>query len=117
MRSAKHKRVKRKWKDSKIEWCGHTFNPLDRLPKGVTGLRSLLRRSAKCVSQVEWRYVGSARAAEADLSEYWKQPLKWNREAGDLNTSTAIDRGCFVHRLPTCLIIRFHRRGAKTCLN
>jgi hypothetical protein len=34
-----------------------------------------------------------------------------------LNASTAIDHGCFVRRLPTCLIIGSPRRGAKTCLN
>ena len=53
--------------NSKIEWTDHTFNPVDRLPARVPWLRSLLRRNAKCLPEVERWYLGAARAAEANV--------------------------------------------------
>src|SRR5437016_1632333 len=35
------------------------------MPKSLARLRPLLRRAAKCISQMERRYMGAARAAQA----------------------------------------------------
>jgi hypothetical protein len=42
-----------------------TIQSVDRLPACVTGLRSLLRRNAKCLPEVERWYLGAARRKPA----------------------------------------------------
>jgi hypothetical protein len=60
--------------NSKIEWTDHTFNPWIGCHHVSPGLRSLLRRNAKCLPEVERWYLGAARAAGADLGAKLEKP-------------------------------------------
>lgn len=64
---------------SKIEWCDHTFNPW-------TGCTKIAPGCANCYAETrrarygfdEW---GPGKPRKRTSATYWKQPLKWNREA------------------------------------
>jgi protein gp37 len=68
--------------NSKIEWTDHTFNPWRGCTKVSPGCahcyaETLSQRNPKVLG--EWG-PGKPRVLVSD--EMWKQPLKWNREAG-----------------------------------
>lgn len=65
--------------NSNIEWCDHTFNPW-------TGCTKIAPGCANCYAETqrarygfdEW---GPGKPRKRTSATYWKQPLKWNREA------------------------------------
>lgn len=67
-------------KNSKIEWCDHTFNPwigCSRVSAGCDNCYAEAMR-AKRLKQVEWGPHGiRIRTSENN----WRQPLKWNKAA------------------------------------
>lgn len=66
-------------KDSKIEWTTHTFNPWWGCAKVSPGCTHCYAESlSKRYGRAEWG-IGGTRPVASDT--YWKQPLKWNREA------------------------------------
>lgn len=67
-------------KDSKIEWTDHTFNPWQGCTRVSPGCRHCYAETMmdKRYGKVKWGPLGKRIRTSAD---YWKQPLKWNREA------------------------------------
>lgn len=70
-------------KNSKIEWTTHTFNPWRGCTKVSPGClhcyaETLSKRNPKLLG--EWG-MGKPRVLASD--DMWKQPLRWNREAGE----------------------------------
>jgi len=66
-------------KDSKIAWTDHTFNPW-------MGCQKVSPGCARCYAEREnaryGRHIWGPEEPRQRTSEsYWKQPLKWNREA------------------------------------
>jgi protein gp37 len=67
-------------KDSKIEWTHHTFNPwigCTRVSPGCTNCYAETMMADR-YKKVKWGPQGQRIRTSVD---YWKQPLKWNREA------------------------------------
>lgn len=68
-------------KDSKIEWCHHTFNPWIGCTKVSAGC-------AHCYAETmenRWgRGWGPAAPRRRTSKDYWKQPAKWNKAAAEL---------------------------------
>ncbi len=65
--------------NSKIEWTHHTFNPVLGCQKVGKGCDNCYAEGwAKRSGLVKWG-AGEARRVTSDA--YWKQPLKWDREA------------------------------------
>jgi protein gp37 len=65
--------------DSKIEWCDHTFNPWIGCTKVSPGC-------VHCYAEGEskrrgWAQWGKGKERHRTSASYWKQPMKWNREA------------------------------------
>lgn len=67
-------------KDSKIEWTHHTFNPWIGCTRVSPGCVNCYAETlmADRYKKVKWGPTGERKRTSAD---YWKQPLKWNREA------------------------------------
>lgn len=67
-------------KDSKIEWTHHTFNPWIGCTRVSPGCVNCYAETmmADRYKKVKWGPAGERKRTSAD---YWKQPLKWNREA------------------------------------
>lgn len=71
--------------NSKIEWCEHTFNPWIGCTKVSPGCahcyaeKSTRARVLRADGHETWG-KGAERSLTSDAN--WKQPLKWNREAG-----------------------------------
>lgn len=67
-------------KDSKIEWTHHTFNPWIGCTRVSPGCVNCYAETMmdKRYRKVKWGPQGERKRTSAD---YWKQPLKWNREA------------------------------------
>lgn len=67
-------------KDSKIEWTTHTFNPWQGCTRVSPGCQHCYAETMmdKRYGKVKWGPLGKRIRTSAD---YWKQPLKWNREA------------------------------------
>lgn len=65
--------------NSKIEWTDHTFNPWIGCTKVAAGCAHCYAESfAKRYGKAKWGPSGTrVKTSEA----YWRQPLKWNREA------------------------------------
>lgn len=66
--------------NSKIEWTDHTFNPWIGCTKVHEGCAHCYAEADmdKRRGRVKWGPGGTRSKTSAD---YWKQPLKWNREA------------------------------------
>ncbi len=65
--------------DSKIEWTTNTFNPWIGCQKVAAGCTHCYAESfAKRYGKAEWGPEGTRVLTSVS---YWKQPLKWNREA------------------------------------
>ena len=67
-------------KDSKIEWTHHSFNPWIGCTRVSPGCQHCYAETMmdKRYGKVKWGPQGTRVRTSAD---YWKQPLKWNREA------------------------------------
>lgn len=67
--------------NSSIEWTTHTFNPWIGCTKVAAGCQSCYAEAfAKRYGKAKWGPQGTrVKTSEA----YWKQPLKWNRVAGE----------------------------------
>lgn len=65
--------------NSKIEWTDHTFNPWIGCTKVAAGCANCYAEQfAKRYGKAEWGMNGTrVKTSES----YWRQPLKWNREA------------------------------------
>ena len=66
--------------NSQIEWCDCTFNPwigCSKVHEGCTNCYAE-RDFAKRRKRVEW---GPAGTRKRTTDAYWRQPLKWNRDA------------------------------------
>lgn len=66
--------------NSKIEWTAHTFNPWEGCQKVSPGCANCYaeRRDQQYHGGAHWGQIGTRKG----MSEaYWKQPLKWNRDA------------------------------------
>lgn len=66
--------------NSKIEWCHHTFQPWEGCEKVSAGCANCYaeRRDQQYHRGAHWGPQGTRKM----MSEsYWKQPLKWNRDA------------------------------------
>jgi protein gp37 len=62
-------------KDSKIEWCDHTFNPW-------VGCQKISPACANCYAEAWAKRAGRDFSTPARTSAAnWREPLKWNREA------------------------------------
>jgi len=67
-------------KDSKIEWCDHSFNPWWGCTKISAGCKNCyaeanaVRRGVDC--------FGAGKARKHMSEEYWAEPLKWDKAAG-----------------------------------
>jgi len=68
-------------KDSKIEWCDHTFNPWEGCTKVSPGCANCYAeaRNKRWAGGANWG-PGAPRRRTSEAN--WRQPLKWNREAG-----------------------------------
>lgn len=67
--------------NSKIEWTSHTFNPWLGCAKVSPACANCYAEAwAKRSGLVEWG-VGAERRRTSEA--YWRQPLKWNREAAE----------------------------------
>lgn len=71
---------------TKIQWCHHTFNPwrgCSKVNAGCTNCYAEVNRSVK-IHDVKWgtEKQGGTRVRLSDAG--WKEPLKWNRQAGGL---------------------------------
>lgn len=67
-------------KDSKIEWTDHTFNPWLGCQKVSAGCRYCYAEALmdSRFGRVKWGPDGTRVRTSA---EYWKQPIRWDREA------------------------------------
>lgn len=64
---------------TKIEWCDHTWNPWEGCSKVSEGcLNCYAETRANRFQTVSWGPQGTRRVA---AESYWRQPLKWDREA------------------------------------
>jgi protein gp37 len=62
-----------------IAWCHATFNPWEGCSRVSEGCKNCYAEArAKRVGTVQWGPSGTRRVAS---ESYWKQPLKWDREA------------------------------------
>lgn len=68
-------------KDSKIEWCHHTFNPWWGCTKTSSGCEYCYAEFRALRFQYDCFGAGKPRRLMSD--QYWAEPLKWNIEAGD----------------------------------
>ena len=78
-------------KNSKIEWCDHTFNPwvgCAKVSAGCTNCYAETLMDAR-YGRVQW---GKGNPRQRTSEVYWKQPLKWNREAADPKLGTRAER-------------------------
>jgi protein gp37 len=66
--------------ESKIEWTDYTFNPWEGCEKVSPGCKNCYaeRRDRRLHGDEHWG-PGSSRLGHTDA--YWRQPLRWNREA------------------------------------
>ncbi|TAL08425.1 MAG: DUF5131 family protein [Nitrospirae bacterium] len=66
--------------NSKIEWCDHTFNPWEGCEKVSPGCKNCYAaaRDAWLHGGRNWG-PGAPRLFHSDA--YWKQPLRWQRQA------------------------------------
>jgi protein gp37 len=70
-------------KDTKISWCDHTLN-------GWIGCTKVSPGCANCYAETmmdkRWGKVkwGAGNPRQRTSAANWKQPLKWNKEAGEL---------------------------------
>lgn len=65
--------------NSKIEWTDHTFNPVTGCQKVGPGCDNCYAEGwAKRSGLVKW---GPKEARRETSAAYWRQPIKWNREA------------------------------------
>lgn len=66
--------------NSKIEWCHHTFNSWEGCEKVSAGCANCYaeRRDKQYHSGEHW---GSNGTRKMMSESYWRQPLKWNRDA------------------------------------
>lgn len=67
-------------KNSKIEWCNHTFNAWEGCTKVSPGCGNCYaaERNKRYHDGKHWG-AGAPRLIRSDA--YWKEPLKWNKEA------------------------------------
>lgn len=64
---------------TKIAWCRHTFNHVEGCSKVSPGCANCYAETrANRFGTVKWGPEGTRRVA---AESYWKQPLKWNRQA------------------------------------
>src|SRR5579884_4185029 len=69
-------------KNSKIEWCDHTFNPWIGCTKVSPGCLHCYAESLN----LRWRKGanwGKGATRERTSEAYWKEPLQWNKAAGE----------------------------------
>lgn len=64
--------------NTKIEWATHTFNPWIGCSKVHTGCEHCYAEAQSGRQGVKWGPHGTRRRTS---ERYWKQPLKWEREA------------------------------------
>jgi len=67
--------------NSKIEWTHHTFNPWIGCTKVSLGCQHCY---AETLENRWGRGWGPGSPRRRTSKDYWKQPTKWNREAGEL---------------------------------
>lgn len=68
-------------RDTKIEWCDHTFNPWRGCTKISEGCQNCYAElQARRNPDVLGRWGPKGTRVEAS-SEYWKQPIRWNHQA------------------------------------
>lgn len=68
--------------NSKIEWCDHTFNPWIGCQKVSPACDNCYAETMmdKRYGRVQWGPHGERKRTSA---AYWRQPFKWNKEAGE----------------------------------
>lgn len=71
-------------KNTSIEWCDHTFNAWEGCTKVSPGCANCYAeaRNNRYHAGKNWG-PGAPRMIRSDA--YWKEPLKWNKEAADLD--------------------------------
>lgn len=71
--------------NSKIEWCDHTFNPWIGCAKVAAGCEHCYAESyARRYGKAVW---GPSGTRVKTSYNYWRQPVKWNREAATVHAS------------------------------
>lgn len=73
--------------NSKIEWTHHTFNPWRGCTKVSAGCANCYAESLSKRNPATLGIWGDNGTRVVAAESYWKQPLKWNREA---------ERACFI---------------------
>lgn len=75
--------------NSKIEWCDHTFNPWEGCVKVSPECDHCYaeRRDARMHNGSNW---GKDALRLHHVDSYWKQPLKWNRDAQAAGTPARV---------------------------
>ncbi len=60
--------------DTAIEWCDHTWNPW-------LGCKWVHRGCDNCYAQAYFKQYGIVGKRRRTADDYWRNPLKWNRDA------------------------------------
>ena len=76
-------------KDSKISWTTHTWNPWFGCTEVSPGCDNCY---AKFLMETLWKKVkwGRGKPRKRTTADYWKQPLRWNRQAADVGIRTKV---------------------------
>lgn len=67
--------------NTKIEWCAHTFNPWRGCTKVSAGCANCYAEQLSKRNPATLGIWGDNGTRVVAAESYWKQPLKWNREA------------------------------------
>lgn len=70
-------------KNSKIEWCDHTFSPWWGCTKLLSSPACDRCYAAAMAKRYGHRVWGTKSNRRMMSDNHWKQPLKWNRKAGE----------------------------------
>lgn len=82
--------------NSKIEWCDHTFNPwlgCTKVSEGCAHCYAENSTPARVLRHQGHETWGKGSTRSLTSEDYWKQPLKWNRDAASAweNWTRAVD--------------------------
>jgi protein gp37 len=85
-------------KNSAIEWTTHTFNPWEGCTKVSAGCKNCYAEArSKRYGSSTWGPEGT-RVVRAEA--YWKEPIKWNRDAGWCGNPVCLTPGWKEHIRP-----------------
>ena len=68
-------------RETKIEWCDHTFNPWRGCSEESEGCRNCYARQWARRNPGQFGVWGENGYRAFGLTKAWKEPLRWNRQA------------------------------------